>query len=135
MSPSAGDGAGGQASADQQAAAAITVRELHDLGANNYTDLCAIVAPGSSILADGIDGCTMRIQVAMSVGQQAGTDDFLSRASELTVNASKVIVNGDSATVPKAAMLYQGQPVTQFEGMHDGRLIRKNGQWYIVTGR
>lgn len=133
-SSSASHGSSGTGSTDQQAAAAIAVRNLHDLGANDYADLCAIFAPGSSILATGIDGCTNRIKVAMAADQQAGTDDFLSKASELTVNASKVIVNGDSATVPVAAVLYQGQPVTQFQGMHDERLIRKNGQWYVVAG-
>ena len=134
-STTASPGSGGKPSADQQAVAAVTVRTLHDLGTNNYADLCEIIAPGSSILAAGIDGCTVQAQAAMmGAGQQSGTETFLSKASELTVNASEVVVNGDSATVPKTAILYQGQPATQFEGMTDENLIRKNGQWYLVMG-
>lgn len=128
-------GSGSAPTADQKAVAAVAARTVHDLGANNYADLCAIIAPGSSILAAGIEGCTMQAQVAMmGAGQQSGADSFLSKASEITVNASQVVVNGDSATVPKSALLYQGQPVTQFDGMGDENLIRKNGQWYLVTG-
>ena len=132
---SASADSGGKPSADQQAAAAVVVRSLHDLGTNNYADMCEIAAPGSSILASGVDGCTNQIQVAMmGAGQQSGAEGFLSKASDLTVDASKVVVNGDSATVPKTAVLYQGQPVTQVEGLHDANVIRKNGQWYLVMG-
>jgi hypothetical protein len=128
-------GSGGKPSADQQAVAAIAVRTVHDLGTNNYADLCAIIAPGSSVLASGIDGCVDEARVVMmGAGQQSGTDAFLSKASEVTVDASKVVVNGDSATVPKAALLYQGQPVTQFDGMGDQNMVRKDGQWYLVMG-
>ena len=134
-SSSASAGSGGKPSADQQAAAAVAVRTLHDLGTNNYADLCTIIAPGSSVLAAGIDGCIVQAQASMTgAGQQSGAETFLSKASDLTVNASKVVVNGDSATVPKTAVLYQGQPVTQFDGMGDENLIRKNGQWYLVMG-
>jgi thioredoxin-like negative regulator of GroEL len=34
--------------------------------------------------------------------------------------------------VPKTALIYQGRPVAQFEGIADEHLIRKNGQWYLV---
>jgi hypothetical protein len=134
-SSSASAGSGGKASADQQAVAAVVVRTLHDVGTNNYADLCTIIAPGSSVLASGIDGCIVQAQAAMmGAGQQSGAETFLSKASDLTVNASKVVVNGDSATAPKTALLYQGQPVTQFGGMGDENLIRKNGQWYLIMG-
>lgn len=132
-SPSPSDGSGGKASADQQAVAAVTVQMLHDVGANKYADLCMIIAPGSSVLASGIDGCVRQTQLTMMrAAGQSGAQTFLSKASELTVNASKVVVNGDSATVPKTAIYYQGQPVAQFDGMGDEDLIRKNGQWYLV---
>lgn len=132
---SASAGSGGQASADQKAVAAVVVRTMHDLGTNNYADLCEFIAPGSPILAAGVEGCTGQVQVAMmGAGQQSGAGAFLSEASELTVNASDVVVNGDSATVPKTALLYHGQPVAQYDGLSDANLIRKNGQWYLVMG-
>ena len=126
---SAGVGSGGKASAEQQAVADVTVRMMHDLGTNNYTDVCKLAAPGSSVLASGIEGCVAQEQALMtSAGQQSGVDAFLTEASEVTVDASKVVINGDSATVPKTALLYQGKPVANFDGMTDANLIRRDGQ-------
>lgn len=130
---SAGTDSGGQASPDQQAAATVMVQALHDLGTGDYADLCTIVAPGSPMLAAGVDECaTLAKTSMMSAGQQRGATEYLSKASEFTVEASKVVVTGDSGVVPIDAVLYQGQPVTPFEGMQDQRMIRKNGQWYVV---
>lgn len=134
-SPRAGSSSGGEASADQKAAAAVTVRAMHDLGSNDYTDLCAIVAPGSSMLASGLDGCVneKRASIRMAAAQQPGVEAFLGRASEFTVNASKVVVDGDSATVPTAAILYKGRPAPDLEGISEQKLIRKNGRWYLIS--
>ena len=134
-SANASASSGGKPSADQQAVAAVATRAVHDLGTNNYADLCALYAPGSSILAEGVQGCTSEVQVAMmGAGQQSGAEAFLGKASELTVDASQAVVNGDSAALPKTAILYQGKPVN-FDGLENENLIRKNGQWYLTAGK
>ncbi len=120
-------GAGGASgSSDGQATPAATVQTFYErLADAEYAQACRLVLP-ETLAAVARRGGSCETALA------ANTDNGIRRYPRLKVDESKVVVDGDAATVPLGAVTADGPfPGQDDDDDEDLRLVRREGKWWL----